>query len=63
VEIKTIAAITLSIALLVMIVGMVVWGRSDYRDLISMIINVLAFVLGYDVGNRVAEARLRRYAV
>jgi len=63
VEIKTIAAITLSIALLVMIVGMVVWGRSDYRDLISMIINVLAFVLGYDVGNRVAEARLRRHGV
>jgi len=63
VEIKTIAAITLSIALLAMIVGMIVWGRSDYRDLISMIINVLAFVLGYDVGNRVAEARLRRYGV
>jgi len=63
VEIKTIAAITLSVALLVMIAGMIVWGRSDYRDLISMIINVLAFVLGYDVGNRVAEARLRRYAV
>jgi len=63
VEIKTIAAITLSIALLAMIVGMIVWGRSDYRDLISMIINVLAFVLGYDVGNKVAEARLRRYAV
>jgi len=63
VEIKTIAAITLSIALLAMIVGMVVWGRSDYRDLISMIINVLAFVLGYDVGNRVAEAKVRRHAV
>jgi len=63
VEIKTIAAVTLSIALLIMIVGMIVWGRSDYRDLISMIINVLAFVLGYDVGNRVAEARLRRYGV
>jgi len=63
VEIKTIAAITLSIALLAMIVGMIVLGRSDYRDLVSMIINVLAFVLGYDVGNRVAEARLRRYAV
>jgi len=63
VEIKTIAAITLSIALLAMIAGMIVWGRSDYRDLVSMIINVLAFVLGYDVGNRVAEARLRRYAV
>jgi len=63
VEIKTIAAITLSIALLAMIVGMIVLGRSDYRDLISMIINVLAFVLGYDVGNKVAEARLKRYAV
>jgi len=63
VEIKTIAAITLSIALLAMIVGMIVWGRSDYRDLISMIINVLAFVLGYDVGNKVAEVRLKRYAV
>jgi len=63
VEIKTIAAITLSVALLIMIVGMIVWGRSDYRDLISMIINVLAFVLGYDVGNRMAEARLRKHAV
>jgi len=63
VEIKTIAAITLSVALLAMITGMIVWGRSDYRDLISMIINVLAFVLGYDVGNRVAEARLRRHAI
>jgi len=62
-EIKTIAAITLSVALLIMIVGMIVWGRSDYRDLVSMIINVLAFVLGYDVGNKVAEARLRRHAV
>jgi len=63
VEIKTIAAITLSVALLIMIVGMIVWGRSDYRDLISMIINVLAFVLGYDVGNKVAEARLSKHAV
>jgi len=63
VEIKTIAAITLSVALLIMIAGMIVWGRSDYRDLISMIINVLAFVLGYDVGNKVTEARLRRHAV
>jgi len=62
VEIKTIAAITLSIALLAMIAGMVVLGRSDYRDLVSMIINVLAFVLGYDVGNKVAEARLKKYA-
>jgi len=63
VEIKTIAAVTLAAALLIMIVGMVAWGRTDYRDLISLIINVLAFVLGYDVGNRIAEARLRRHAV
>jgi len=63
VEIKTIAAVTLAAALLIMIAGMVVWGRTDYRDLISLIINVLAFVLGYDVGNRIAEARLRRNAV